>query len=229
MNPNCYVYKLEDKINGKYYIGSNYKKNSNPSHIGTSYFTSSKIVRNMFRENPNRFTISILFIGYPDEVIEFETFTLKKLNARKDERSYNCHNNENELNSRKIGKLTHDSKIGVHGRSKEKILEDCKKAGKVSCELRHMTKDSDGKSIFAKMIGSASHLERDERGKSIRMIKVGKATMAKLHSEKNLDGKSLMVMRKYTCSECGYSHIAMMIGKHQKKTGHSGKVLNNEL
>lgn len=223
MNTNCYVYRLYDTVMGKYYIGSNYNKSCEPKDIGTSYFTSSKIVRPMFRTNPERFIIEILFVGVAEEVLKFETETLKRLDARNDLQSYNCHNNENNLNSKKVGELTKQLGIGVHGRSAEKIKQDVSKAGRISSQIRHSVKDSDGKSVFAKLIGKKSHIIRDERGKSVRMVSVGKETMKKLHAQKDEHGKSYLVMVQYECLECGYTHIAMMVGKHQKKTGHVGK------
>lgn len=219
----AYVYQLTDTTNGKYYVGSNYRKGCDPSWLGKSYFTSSSFIRKMFQKDRNRFTKEILYVGDIDSVISFETELLQRLDARNDNNSYNCHNNETELNSQKVGLLTRDAKIGVHGRTREKMLHDVSVAGKVSCEIRHSEKDIDGKSLFAKQIGLASHSVRDERGKSVRMIAVGKNTMEKLHSEKDENGKSKLVMRKYKCAQCEFINIAMVIGKHQISTGHNGK------
>lgn len=56
------------------------------------------------------------------------------------------------------------------------------------------------------------------------MVEVGKKTMKKLHCEKDENGKSAFVTKKYKCAQCEFVHMAMMIGKHQKLTGHSGKI-----
>lgn len=220
----AYVYRIIDTLTGKYYIGSNYKKGCNPSWLGTRYFTSSKVVRSVFQREPSRFTKEILVIGEPDYVLDFETQLLEKLDSKNDPNSYNCHNNKNNLNSRKVGLLTKELGTGVHGRSKEQMSIDGSKAGKISCDLRHMIKGEDGKSVFAKAIGSASHRVKDERGKSARMIEVGLRSMKARHADRDERGRSLAVMNStYTCNVCGYSHIAMLVGKHQKISGHSGK------
>lgn len=221
----AYVYRLVDTHNGKYYIGSNYREGCEPGWLGKSYFTSSGFIRKLFQRDRSRFDIEILYTGSVDDVIAFETETLQRLDARRDPNSYNCHNNETQLNSKKVGLLTRDLKIGVHGRSREKVLEDTSRAGKVSCDLRHAEKGADGKSIFAKYIGSASHVVKDERGKSARMVDVGKNTMKKLHFEKDENGKSKMVMRKYKCAQCDFTHISMVVGRHHARTGHTGKHL----
>ena len=221
----AYVYRLIDTHNGKYYIGSNYRKGCDPSWLGKSYFTSSGFIRKLFQRDRSRFETEILCTGTVDDVIAFETETLQRLDARRDPNSYNCHNNETQLNSKKVGVLTRDLRIGVHGRTKEKVQEDVARAGKVSCDLRHAEKDVDGKSIFAKRIGYASHTVKDQRGKSARMVEVGKNTMKKLHSEKDENGKSKMVMQKYKCAQCEFTHISMVMGKHHITTGHTGKHL----
>lgn len=219
----AYVYRITDKVTGKYYVGSNYKAGCSPDWLGVSYFTSSKIVRPIFQKHRNRFDIEILFTGEVGEVLNYETEMLQRLDARNDPVSYNCHNNENNLNSKKIGELTRDLKIGIHGRTPEQMSKDGAKAGKISCDLRHAAKDSDGKSVFAKSIGLASHTKRASDGKSVRMIDVGYRASSLMHSIKTPDGKSASVMRKYKCAECDYEHIAMMVGKHHKRYGHSGK------
>lgn len=220
----AYVYELTDRQTGKYYVGSSYRKNSDPKQLGVSYFTSSKFVHAIFQKEPNRFAMKILLIGEPDYILDMETALLEKLDARNDHNSYNCHNNENRLNSRKVGEMTKELGIGVHARSEEKMKLDASKAGKISCALRHAKKDENGKSIFAIQIGTASHVEKDERGKSRRMVEVGKRVMANAHSTRDENGKSAFVMKtRCRCEECGYEHLAMIVGKHQKKTGHKGK------
>lgn len=224
MKTEAYVYRLTDKVTGKYYIGSNYKKGCCATWLGTRYFTSSKLIRGLFQYDPDRFVREILVIGDPDYVLDFETRLLEKLDAKNDHGSYNCHNNKNNLNSRKVGLLTKEMGTGIHGRSKEKMSLDGAKAGKISCEIRHRAKDADGKSIFAKQIGRASHTIKNSEGKSVRMIDVGKRSMEARHKQKDDQGRSLAVMNSmYECKVCGYRNIAMVLAKHQKLTGHEGK------
>ena len=45
MNP--YFYKIKHLPSGKYYIGSQYGKNSDPSNLWNSYTTSSKYVQEL--------------------------------------------------------------------------------------------------------------------------------------------------------------------------------------
>lgn len=169
----AYVYRLTDTFDGKKYIGSNYSEGCDPSWLGTKYFTSSKFIRSIFQENTSRFLKEILVVGTPEYVLDMETKILRTLDARRSPEYYNCHNNENNLNSQKVGKITRDRKTGVHGRTKEKMSQDGRKAGKRSCDLRHAKKDETGKSIFAKQIGTASHWRKDKDGKSVRQIEIG--------------------------------------------------------
>ncbi len=46
-----YFYKLKHKKTGKYYVGSQYGKDSNPDNLWVNYFTSSKIVNSLINED----------------------------------------------------------------------------------------------------------------------------------------------------------------------------------
>jgi hypothetical protein len=46
-----YFYKLKHKKTGKYYVGSQYGKTSNPDNLWVNYFTSSKIVNSLINED----------------------------------------------------------------------------------------------------------------------------------------------------------------------------------
>jgi len=46
-----YYYLLKHKPSGKYYAGSQYGKNSNPNNLLTTYFTSSKFVKELIEKD----------------------------------------------------------------------------------------------------------------------------------------------------------------------------------
>jgi hypothetical protein len=65
-----YFYKLKHKKTGKYYIGSQYGKNSNPENLWVTYFTSSKIVNSIILEDGK------------------ESFEIVEIKVRQDAREY---------------------------------------------------------------------------------------------------------------------------------------------
>ena len=153
-----YVYRVTDLETSKWYIGSNYSKGCHPCWLGVRYFTTSKLVKPMFKNNPARFVKEILAIGSIDYVVEIEARMLHLLDARNDPRSYNGHNGDGKMNCSKFGKLggiasiktnkangtavfsaevrkaggeyCRDNKIGIH--SSEHLGKGGKVGGKIS-------------------------------------------------------------------------------------------------
>lgn len=48
----AYVYELKGLVTGKWYVGSRTAKGCDPSDLGVSYFTSSKAIEPLFRDDP---------------------------------------------------------------------------------------------------------------------------------------------------------------------------------
>ena len=55
-----FIYRLTYNINRMHYYGSKTSKNKPIDVIGKTYFTSSKYVEPIFRNNPNNFKIKII-------------------------------------------------------------------------------------------------------------------------------------------------------------------------
>lgn len=91
-----YIYKLVNKTNNRIYIGSRYAKDTKIGDIGITYFTSSKIVRPIFKTNVDEFNIFILetykHVNHK-EVVEYirtkEAYILQIIDVHNDEQYYN--------------------------------------------------------------------------------------------------------------------------------------------
>lgn len=73
-----YFYKIYHKPTGRYYIGSQYGKTSNPNKFWTEYVTSSKYVRNLI-ENYGKNSFEVLKIEPRSDAREYESRLLKRL------------------------------------------------------------------------------------------------------------------------------------------------------
>lgn len=73
-----YIYKLKHIPTGKYYIGSQYGKNSNPKNLWNTYTTSSKYVQQLIEEDGIDSFIVIRVIPRVD-AREYESKLLKRL------------------------------------------------------------------------------------------------------------------------------------------------------
>jgi hypothetical protein len=111
----AYVYEIEHIKSGKRYIGSRTAKNCNPDELlilggedhPRGYLTSSKIV-NAIIENEGNSAFKINFIEIFEskkDALERETELLNIVNARSNAIYLNCHNNEIELNNKKLCEL----------------------------------------------------------------------------------------------------------------------------
>ena len=123
---NNYVYKITNKNNNMWYIGSRCSKNLSPENdLGGIYFSSSsnKTFINELIENKNNFIYEILAkFETREEANEFESTTLKSLKANSDNLSYNMTNSwpiksykhqHSEETKRKIGKKHKNKKLSI--------------------------------------------------------------------------------------------------------------------
>lgn len=157
-----YVYRLTDKTNGKRYIGSRYGKVCNPADLGITYFTSSKTVSKLFRENPERFEKQIVVTGTTEYVIKVEFDLIQLYDAVLSEEFYNrtngkgIHPDDARENGKRVGRRMAESgfiqelgRSGAGGRAT---------AGmgylKEAAKKLHSVKDENGKSVIAVRAGS---------------------------------------------------------------------------
>jgi len=87
----AYVYKWTHLPTLKYYVGS---RTAKKAHINDGYICSSRTVKPMILANPIEWERTILAVGTPEEMFEFETEILTTFDCRNDKRSFNKHNND---------------------------------------------------------------------------------------------------------------------------------------
>lgn len=68
-----YIYKIKNIHTGKYYIGAQYGKNSNPQNFWKTYFTSSKCVKENLKE------FKIIYVRPRKDAREYESKLLSRL------------------------------------------------------------------------------------------------------------------------------------------------------
>ena len=94
---NSYFYIIQHTESKIYYAGVRYAKNCNPNELLTigGYSTSSNIVNNIISEfGLSSFVIrKIKQFQTQEEVINYETRFLKRVNARTNDTFFNMHNN----------------------------------------------------------------------------------------------------------------------------------------
>jgi hypothetical protein len=72
-----YFYKLLHEPTGKYYVGSQYGKTSDPHNLWETYFTSSKYVGDMI-ENYGKDSFRIIYVKVREDARDYERRYLKK-------------------------------------------------------------------------------------------------------------------------------------------------------
>lgn len=107
-----FFYVIQDIRNGMYYAGSKYGKDANPEKFMTEigYHTTSKTIKKIISEYGLELFIIRkikLFTG-ARKTVKYEKRFLEKVNARKNPRFYNGHNNDGIMD---IGKMQEISMI----------------------------------------------------------------------------------------------------------------------
>jgi len=87
----AYVYKWTHLPTMMWYVGSRARKNCHPDD---GYICSSKVVKLSIINNPNDWKREIIATGEKSDMRELETIILQTSDARKDNRSFNSHNND---------------------------------------------------------------------------------------------------------------------------------------
>lgn len=93
-----YFYIIQEKTTGKYYAGSKYGRDADFTNLltETGYKTSSTIIHQIIAEEGlGAFSINrIRIFNSSKDAYDYETKFLKKVNASKNEKFYNGHNND---------------------------------------------------------------------------------------------------------------------------------------
>jgi hypothetical protein len=88
-----YVYKWTHLPTMRWYVGSRTSKRAYPDEPIGKYRTSSRVVSELIKHNPEEWHKTIVATGTAAEMIELESEILQTVDAAKDPRSFNCHNN----------------------------------------------------------------------------------------------------------------------------------------
>lgn len=132
-----YTYLLFHRPTKKYYYGCSYSKNSNPTKLWVSYFSSSKVVKELIKKyGKESFDVKIRKVfTKPKDALVWETKFLNKIDARNNDNWLNLHNGDgnfitygpmneyqkNNISKAKKGKLPRKPGFTHSEETKEKI------------------------------------------------------------------------------------------------------------
>lgn len=219
----AYVYELIDTVTKKWYVGSRTSPECQPEELGVSYFTSSKVVSNLFRDDPGRFEKRILVQGDSDYIARTEVSILQFRDAMKSISSFNMTNGNANYSSHKVGVMMAHSRLGVCGRTKEQMTLDGRKGAATSLAR--------GVGIFAPGMAKKASLAAGGRGGKIGGAISGKAQALagigihtpEIRSKAGKLGGSVTGLLRYRCLTCGEVSSPGPLSIHQKAKGHTGK------
>ena len=245
-----YVYELTDTVTGKWYVGSRTGEKCHPEELGVRYFTSSNAVAPMFEANPERFVKKIIVTSDDiDYVVRAEASILTYRDAKNDENSYNMHNGDGKMNVVKAGaisgklvgkrffetktgmfapslvgkggrvggKVVFEKKLGCFARSKEKHKSDSSRIGKLT---------RDNKTGIHGMSKEWFSEHNTKNGLNTYLNKKG--VHARTKEQMVLDANKANSVT-WKCNVCGLETIAIALGRHQKCSGHTGKIRVDQL
>lgn len=233
MAENSYVYRLIDKQTGKEYIGCRFAAGCSPADLGRSYFTSSKIVAPLFRENPQRFDYHIIVTGDPNYVIRVEKTMLDFYDAVNSDKYYNrtsgraIHPDDRLAGARKehakrspelyakiarkmIAKTTYEHRVKAAMIAYKKMTPE-ERAAKMAMMRSKKTEASIAKT---KEASKKRAQENPQKMADMGKIggKIGGAIACKITNS-----------QKWQCEQCGMISLPGPLGKHQSRKNHTGK------
>lgn len=122
-----YFYIIEDVRNGMYYAGAKWGKDANPETfmIDGGYCTSSEIVKELIRLHglENFIVRKMRVFDSAEDVQDYETRFLQKVEARSNPRFYNGHNNDGAMDPIKM-KIVMMELYGVDNALKSKTIRE---------------------------------------------------------------------------------------------------------
>ena len=113
-----FTYLIHCTVTDQYYYGSRYGRRCHPSSLWTSYFTSSKVVKQLILEHgKDAFTVSVRkTFKTPEEARKWESKFLNKVKAAQSDKWLNQHNADEKFYCK-----------GHHGNKGKPLSEDRKK------------------------------------------------------------------------------------------------------
>lgn len=141
----AYTYYLKFKPNNKKYYGVKFSKNCSPDDLWVSYFTSSKVVKDLIKKyGKDSFEAYIdKIFDTPEEAIKYE---LEKLQSIEDKSNWLNENFGTGYDVKKILYKTEEHKCKISQSNKKpktgKALKACIENAKLGAEARKGMKDS---------------------------------------------------------------------------------------
>lgn len=226
-----YVYRLEDKETGKFYIGCRFAKKCSPKDLGVTYFTNSKIVAPLFKENPQRFNCFIVVTGDQNYVINVEKTMLDFNNAVISDKYYNRTSGRAiHPDDRLVGAYKEHAKRSpeLYARILHNMLSKTTREHRVKGAKNAYEKMTPDERI-AKMAMMRGNKTAEGQAKSINAMQAS-LTFEIRSSAGKLGGKvggpigcKKTNVQLWRCLECGMLSKPGPIGKHQSRSGHVGK------
>jgi hypothetical protein len=121
-----YFYIIQDARNGMYYAGAKWARGANPDNfmIEGGYTTSSETINTLIKQyGIDIFIIrKIKLFNTAEEAQNYETKYLRRINARKHLKFYNCHNNDGAMDVIKM-KIVMQELYGVDNPMRSSIIK----------------------------------------------------------------------------------------------------------
>jgi hypothetical protein len=235
----CYVYEVTEIETGKWYVGSRIALKVKSFDIGVSYFTSSRVVKPLYKRNPHNFTASVLAVGDEAFVLKTESKILKERDARNDPMSFNMSNGDAKFNGVKSGlanaasgRLKTIARLGglaavASGQLQAiRSAENSRKAGLQNVESGHLLRIASSGGLAS--VKSGHLLRIASLGGKAGGKKGGQRThelghLAKICAAGGLVGGKVTAALRYRCDVCGMVSVPGALGRHLKASGHIGK------
>lgn len=167
-----YFYIIQDVRNGMYYAGAKWAQGADPSKLimPGGYLTSSDTIKAIIEQHGlSSFTIrKIKLFSTAEEAQQYETRFLRKIDARKNPRFYNGHNNDGAMDTLKM-KIVMEEIYGVDNPMKSDMIKEkmqnriMKKYG-----VDHYSKTSEYREKFIKTSKERYGHENPSQSKEIK-------------------------------------------------------------
>lgn len=180
-----YVYLIRHKPTGNFYAGSSYSKTCHPEKFWVSYFTSSKVVKRLLREDSESFEVLEVIPRPLNDAREFEVSLLQSVDAARSPRWINRTNGHGKFGCCGAHSESTKAKIGDAHRGKPKppMPEEIKQ--KISNSLRGRKRSDEERAAISR--GRTGIKLSDSARNNISKSQVGRKTSEK--SKKKISEK----------------------------------------
>ena len=159
-NTTPFTYLIHCTVTDQYYYGSRYGKGCHPSSLWNTYFTSSKVVKQLILEHgKDAFKVSVRKVfNTPEEARKWETKFLKRVKAAQSDKWINQHNADEKFyckghhgnlgkkhtkeHNENISKGQLGSKRKPHSEERKKKISESHKGKTHSLEAKQKMSDS---------------------------------------------------------------------------------------